>query len=190
MAKIDRRSLDKLMKDIYDTKDKIIKLDKNINKKYKKEVKENLEYIARTAIDNYYESYSPNLYKRSFDLYNIYKVHVTDKEWEILYDSSYMNKTHRVDKDDSEYIYDWMFKLGWHGGAAYGPDHPSPGTPWWKLSGSWYKPAIQTGSPYKQIKAESEIYLDDAIIQKQEEFNDKSNAILDSLEQQIYKTIR
>lgn len=178
------------MRDIQDAKDKIIKLDTNINRKYKKEVKENLEYIGRTAIDEYYESYTPNLYRRMFDLYNSYKIHVTDEVWEILYDSSYMNGGHRVDKDDGEYIYNWMFKLGWHGGAVGGPNHPSPGTPWWKLSGQWYKQAVQTDSPYERIKAESEEYLDDTIAQKQEEFNDKSNAILDSLERQIYKTIR
>lgn len=47
-----------------------------------------------------------------------------------------------------------MFKQGYHGGADKGPDHPSPGTPYWRTGNGfvrWGNPAVKTKSAYDSM---------------------------------------
>lgn len=55
---------------------------------------------------------------------------------------------HRVGND---YIYEYIFKQGYHGGAIDGPEHPAPGTPYWRTGfnfSEWGRPAPKTTSAY------------------------------------------
>ena len=65
--------------------DALPKIEKQVNNEYKQRVKQGLEDIAEEAIDMFYESYSPHMYHRTNDLYNTYKVIVTDDRWAIDY---------------------------------------------------------------------------------------------------------
>lgn len=126
-------------------------------KKYKK-----AEEICSKAIDTFYQEYSPKVYDRQYDLKNVYNLDVTrDGEFIFEFGSEFMEKKHRV---DNEYIYQKMFKEGWHGGAHDGAYHPSPGKNYWRTpsvsdpehgiaaySYWWNKPAARSTSPYENI---------------------------------------
>lgn len=122
-----------------------------LDAKYNKRVKFNLELMVEHAVDAFYDSYAPHMYDRQEDLYNAAKVIVNDEEWSIDLGPQYMKGSHKIGND---YIYVNSFTYGYHGGAIDGPDHPDPGTPWWKLHGKWYLPATQGPSPEEAIEAE------------------------------------
>lgn len=140
--------------------------------KYKK-----AEEICKNEIDRFYREYSPDkdkkvrlrngyaykmVYKRKYDLKNVYNLDVT-KNGDFIFElgSEFMKKKHRV---DNEYIYEKMFEEGWHGGAHDGPGHPNPGKNYWRTpsvddeehgikaySYWWDKPAAKSTSPYENI---------------------------------------
>ena len=90
-------------------------------------VTKDLEKIFKTSIDEYY-TYPKKYYKRTKSFYKTYKI--TNSGTIITYtaNSGLMPGSHRV---SSEYIYDYMFAQGFHGGATKGkPDmfnRPFPG---------------------------------------------------------------
>lgn len=167
-------------KALEDMKDKNEKL----TKKFIREATENLNYISSSAIDKFYEDYIPNIYERTYDLYNTYKVTVTEDDWNIDFDPSFMKEWHRVDDQDPTYIFENSFIRGWHGGAISGEGHPNPGTPYWRepeptnkmaqrgdsmvfLGVLWiftkesrWMPSLMSPSPYKEIVRKSKLYMD------------------------------
>ena len=123
------------------------------------------DLIFRTAIDVYYDSYSPFVYERTESLYSVFKPRKTKNGFKLFFDARYMKGGHRV---DNEYIYNVMFKKGYHGGAPHNGDYywrwPSPrtlhesGIPPYSM---WYLwgPAVQSESPWDRIKAEWSEYV-------------------------------
>ena len=105
------------------------RLMKNL-KKIVEEVNYNIAYekrkaaliICENAVDAFYSDYSPHMYHRKGSLYEAYKVEINRKgDFSFQLGHEFMTKQHRV---DNEYIYDYMFVLGWHGGANGGEGHP------------------------------------------------------------------
>lgn len=125
--------------------------------------------ICEKAIDRFYQEYSPMVYNRKHDLYNAYNLSVKDGEFIFELGSEFMKKKHRV---NNEYIYEKMFKDGWHGGAHDGPYHPDPGKNYWRTpheddeeygieaySYWWAKPAVRSTSPYDSIVNQWNLYM-------------------------------
>lgn len=122
------------------------------------------DLIVKTAIDSYYDSYEPHIYKRKESLYSVFQVELTSTGFNLVFDGSNIHGDHRVNND---YIYDVMFKKGYHGGAPHNGNYywrfPSPqfasemGVPPYI---TWYPfgPAVQTESPWERIQAEWAIY--------------------------------
>lgn len=127
--------------------------------KYTKNVKNGLNKIAIRVINDYYDY--KTTYKREWDLYNAYKIIANDDSWGIIYDSSSLKKHGEL----NEYIFDYMFGQGYHGGAIDGEGHPNPGIPYWRAGAHferWGKPAYQDdASPYEIIENECSEYLDE-----------------------------
>lgn len=115
--------------------------------------------IVRTAIDSYYESYYPQVYRRTESLYSVFHPEFTRSGFDLVFDDSRFGY-HRA---DSEYIYNVMFKKGYHGGAPHNGSYywrwPSPqtlhesGIPPYSM---WYLwgPAVQSESPWEIIQEE------------------------------------
>lgn len=134
-------------------------------KKYRK-----AEKICKKEIDRFYNEYSPMVYRRKYDLRNVYNLDVTkDGEFIFEFGHEFMQKQHRV---SNEYIYDEMFKEGWHGGANKGPGHPDPGKNYWRTpsvnddeygikaySYWWSIPAAKSSSPYNNIINKWNLYM-------------------------------
>ena len=122
------------------------------------------DLIVKTAIDSYYDSYEPHIYQRQESLYSAFQVELTHAGFDLVFDEGNMRGGHRI---SNEYIYDVMFKKGYHGGAPHNGNYywryPSPqfaselGIPPYI---TWYPfgPAIQTESPWERIQAEWETY--------------------------------
>ena len=78
--------------------------------------------ICESAVDYFYKDYSPRMYKRKWSLYEAYNIDIKPNgEFIFQLGHEFMKKKHRV---DNEYIYKYMFVLGWHGGANDGAYHP------------------------------------------------------------------
>ena len=147
-----------------------IKIKDYLETKYNKRVKFNLELMLENAVRAFYDSYSPNSYDRQEDLLNAAKITVEpDEPWSIETGAEYMHGGHRAGND---YIYVNSFEQGYHGGAVDGPEHPSPGTPWWRIPGGpWISPATQGPSPEEELAAQDPI----GYIEKQEkEYDDEA----------------
>lgn len=191
--KVDKRSAKKLIRDLKKTKESLVKSAENIDKKYVKELKSNLEYIGRTTIDMFYESYDPTSYQRKYDLYNTYNIMVTEKKYEVNFSESYMKYRHRV---SNSYIYDIAFLQGYHGGANSGPNHPEPGVPWWKdfSNGSrgknWLEPAAKTSSPYQHMRKRMSDYISSIPEQKKKDFEKENIRNIENLIDTAIKMIK
>lgn len=120
------------------------------------------DLIVKSAIDAYYDSYAPHEYGRQESLYSVFKIEETGGNFDLVFDAP--NGSHRVSND---YIYDVMFKKGYHGGA------PHNGSYYWRFPSAqfanelgvppyiaWYPfgPAVQTESPWERIQAEWTLY--------------------------------
>lgn len=78
--------------------------------------------ICESAVDRFYNDYTPHMYKRRGSLYEAYNIEIKPNgEFIFQLGSEFMTKKHRV---DNEYIYKYMFVMGWHGGANDGKGHP------------------------------------------------------------------
>lgn len=138
---------------------------KKLKKKMDAQTESDLNHIARIAIDHYYESYDPEYYERTGDLYKVFSVEITDESISLTYNyRSLRNHDILLRK----YIFDYMFLQGYHGGAISGYGHPAEGIPWYRGTpkGSnkfafWTTPAVQTDSPYEEMEANSQKYIDD-----------------------------
>ena len=144
------------------------------------------DLIVKTAIDAYYDSYSPFVYNRTESLYSIFQIELTTSGFNLLFDENQLNGKHR-EGATGQYIYDVMFKKGYHGGAPYNGNYywrwPSPGvtkeTPPYIM---WYPygPAVQTESPWERIQVEWLSYCD----------GDGKQLLLNTLKDEIKKVIK
>lgn len=152
-----------------DFQDKLMSMASMIQKNAMAQVKPKAimkaKLIVRGAVDAYYGSYGPQVYSRTESLYSVMEVQETGDGFDLMFGGEYMKGSHRVGND---YIYDVMFKKGYHGGAPHNGDYywrwPSPQT----LSESgippysmWYLwgPAPQSASPWEQIYSEWMEYI-------------------------------
>lgn len=176
------------------------------NNRLKKDVKNGLKLIADSGIDKYYyDDYDkpeePGHYRRKYDLYNVFSIVVNDDIWKISYDYKNMKKQHRV---SNEYIFNWMFIKGYHGGAYKGEGHPNPGEPWWRYpisytdplgntamkfakgSDYWYKPAIKSEkSPYEIIERNAIEFLNKKQTEYSKNIEEPATQILNDLIKKI-----
>lgn len=105
-------------------------------------VRENFD----TAIDQFYNEYTPKHYKnRAYSMREILQIERTSN-----------SITWRFDPNDVTYGGEGThtkraFLEGWHGGAPGGPNHPDPGTPYYRkplyLWTEWSRPAVQSSIP-------------------------------------------
>ena len=147
---------------------KIREVEKIILKEQKmyEEMRDYLDYICRSVIDDFYSDYMPKgsdpiFYTRQYDLYNAYRINVVSGLWEVEYSPDFMEKEHRI---SNEYIFDIAFIRGYHGGATSGDGHPSSGIPYWRTPfptfDNWGRPAAISKSPYLTMEEETQNYLD------------------------------
>lgn len=133
---------------------------KDIFDNYKTSVKEMIEEAAEA----FYSDYSPTSYKRHTrkpTLANMYRIHIGSEIYVELGGEFSTNK-HRVSND---YIYEKMFKGGWHGGST---DNKSPETLWYSRWNdvnnswdSWNRPAerMRGDTPYDIFMQQYDNYL-------------------------------
>lgn len=192
---LDINRLEKAVRNTKKALDEMKNKNEKLTKNFVKTATENLNYIAVSAIDKFYEDYEPHSYDRTFDLYNTYRIKVTEDEWNIDFDPSWMENWHRVDDEDPEYIFENSFIHGWHGGAIAGMGHPNPGTPYWRLrnisiptatggeikafsSTSPWVPSLMSPSPYKEIVRKSNLYMRLETSKYYETYNENINKFL------------
>lgn len=148
-----------------------------ITTKYADELRDELNSIAQSAIDDFYDDYTPNTYNRHGDIYNTYKVTVEIDEFEINYKVDFDPKYMQYHGGIKDYLFNIVFEEGWHGGAISGNGHPDPGTPWYRNLGAisqarklgidssglspssfWLREAERSNSPYETIKSNMNKY--------------------------------
>lgn len=124
-------------------------------------VTKDIEKAVFRAVHQFYASYRPDKYIRYGSLYNAYNLSFDNNKMTLEFGSEFMEKCHRVDKKDEDYIYEVMFKGGWHGGATsgtfYGQEHPAPGIPYYVdgVNHKWLRRAErmpEDESPYSIIE--------------------------------------
>lgn len=143
--------------------------------KLKNYQKEEMSKLSKKAIDSFYGSYNQKVYSRTGNLYNAYKIE-EDSEGNYIsnVDENFIpNEYPRL--NSSDYIYETVFKEGWHGGSDSGKGYSYPyykpgiddqystprlydgedGKPY--SSGKWgWAKAKKSTSPYKKIKKDTE----------------------------------
>lgn len=141
--------------------------------------------IFRTAVDSYYEGYSPRVYNRTESLYSAMEIKFTQDGFKLVFGES-LKGSHRVGND---YIYDVMFKKGVHGGAPHNGDY------YWRYPGpqaaaslgippyiAWYPwgAAPRSESPWEYMKSEWTAYTN----------SEGKKMLLDAIISEIAKIIK
>lgn len=105
------------------------------NEATKKKALKDIMRAKILSVRAFYDSYGPIYYNRCYSLYNFLTIKEVGEAGILLQmDDSKLNG-HRV---SPSYIYEYVVKKGYHGGAISGPpdasgaSHPSPGTPYWR----------------------------------------------------------
>lgn len=161
MSKVDseerfRRNLIKFLEDFLGTMEKI-------SDKYEKLLRDELNYIAESTVDRFYEDYDPSSYQRYGDIYNTYKITVTRDEYEVNCEIDYGYQYMKHHGDLNSYLFDIVFEKGWHGGADNGFMHPEPGVPWYKdlpEGYDWLRRAARSDSPYEEMDYKIAEYIE------------------------------
>lgn len=156
---IKKREIQRIQKKIDDLIELIPSVERKLRDKYNKIVERDLKYMARSAVDIFYEKY-PTEYDRYGDLYNAFKVTATDTEWSIEFSPEFMKHEHH---QSNEIIYNNAFVLGYHGGSWGKSDYfgfrPPSGVPYYRGPGGesgwvyWTRPAVRTTSPLEMIRS-------------------------------------
>lgn len=106
----------------------------------------------REGVRQFYASYSPKHYSRTYSLGSMAKPVITNNSFELKLGAEFSEGGHHVSEDE---IYETVFEEGYHGGAKYGAGHPAPGRPYWRTPypelTHWGRPAVQSMPPYKAI---------------------------------------
>ena len=131
--------------------DSIETAEKKTNEEIPKTATPEIESASRFAVEDWYMAFNPDYYERTESLLNIYDIQPQIGAINVHLSSDELGG-HRASND---YIYEYMFILGYHGGAIFGPEHPSPGVPYWKKGfnfSEWGKPAPKTTSAYTLMR--------------------------------------
>ena len=138
-----------------------------INKKYPKKYKQELEFIGDYVITDWYSAYDPIYYDRLGRLYDAYKVELNGLNYEVIFDSSLIG--------GNDLIFENSFMSGYHGGSSKGKNHPAPGIPYWRTPhpfySEWGRPALRSFSPYTRMVSEMNKLIKKIDKEKQNEFN-------------------
>jgi hypothetical protein len=141
---------DKILNEFVRDKDTVIpqKIAKIIAPKIAKKI----ENIFNKRINEFYEAYSPEYYRRTGSLHNAYKVSYTAKSVIWNSTSDMVQKTHRVDSVDGDYIYKLTIMDGYHGGGYYNgiPTYRMP-VPAYVM---WGRPAARSAAPAPLIESD------------------------------------
>lgn len=188
MTVFDGRVLSGLVNKYVKAVDRAEKEIDRLNKKYNKLVFNGLRKIARTAIADFYHSYSPNSYNRHGDLYNSFQIVATDTLWDIYLGSEFMKYSHGGGKDGpvpNDYIYFLTMKEGSHGGAPHNGDYywrrPYPEyTHWWPTPTPKGEKDIEGN-----IIKEANEFIDNMEQNWEDEFESKMTPILDDIRDSI-----
>lgn len=141
-------------------------------------MEDDLDYICRTIIDDFYSDYMPNshtgvdpvFYRRTFDLYNIYRIYVEDGFKQVALSSDFMQHEHHQGND---YIYKMTIEQGYHGGS-YGKNTPQPNTPYYRKPypeyTEWGRPAVKSAVPPEKI---FELEVNEYFDKSDKEFHNK-----------------
>ena len=137
-------------------------------------VKTRVDTIIKESMDEFYATHTYGIHgyhsTGSLATFARFMLDENDNSFYVEYGSKIGKGGYRVDQD---YIYKLVFLTGWHGGAYKGPDHPRPGTPYYKVPpGIWSSPADRAPEPpvsiltrkwndfvaneYEQLKAQIE----------------------------------
>ena len=131
--------------------DSIETAEKKTNEEIPKTAAPEIESASRFAVEDWYMAFNPDYYERTESLLNVYDIQPQIGAINVHLSSDELGG-HRASND---YIYEYMFILGYHGGAIFGPEHPSPGVPYWKKGfnfSEWGKPAPKTTSAYTLMR--------------------------------------
>ena len=131
--------------------DSIESAEKKTNEEIPKTAAPEIESASRFAVEDWYMAFNPDYYERTESLLNVYDIQPQIGAINVHLSSDELGG-HRASND---YIYEYMFILGYHGGAIFGPEHPSPGVPYWKKGfnfSEWGKPAPKTTSAYTLMR--------------------------------------
>lgn len=145
--KINASNLNKAARKFRKLADSIETAEKKTNEEIPKKAAPEIENASRFAVEDWYMSFNPEYYERTESLLNVYDVKPLSGEINVNLSSDELGG-HRV---GNNYIYEYIFKQGYHGGAIDGPEHPAPGTPYWRTGfnfSEWGRPAPKTTSAY------------------------------------------
>lgn len=143
--------------------------------KYAEDLREQLNIIAESTIEDFYDDYLDRKYKPVYDIYNTYKITVEIDQFEINYDIDFSPEYMQHHGDLNGYLFDIVFVEGWHGGADKGSGHPEPDVPWYRNlsvinkagknykeldpSGFWLRRAERSFSPYEEISNKMDNFI-------------------------------
>jgi len=127
-------------------------------------VDERIQECFRDAVAAFYDNYQPKYYDRNESLYDILDTELTGESYWISFHPENMTP-YRTGYTGEDGLYQTVFKEGWHGGAAYGEDHPSPGVPHWRTPEGIYRywgrrAAKAADSPFDDFKYRLQDYAD------------------------------
>ena len=191
-----RKALDIFLRDL-----------ESITTKYEKMLRSELNYIADSTIDAFYEDYDPSTYNRRGDMYNTYKISVKRDKYDIEYEIDFSPEYMKFHGDLKEYLFDIVFEQGWHGGANEGEGHPEPGIPWYRdlwatkyakgfnydefePSGFWLRRAARSASPYEIMSKKMDDYISEWNEQYLDDVDKCCNKLLNDIDFIIEHRIR
>lgn len=138
-------------------------------------VYEDVNNIFETCIDKYYSSYNQIFYTRTYALKKTYKIEKNGCIINWIVGPNLMPETHRV---SNEYIYEYMFEKGYHGGAVTGKDHPSPGTPWYRTPPPFPGISVPPYSQWSEYMAKKTMAPADRISMQLQGYQNNKSSIL------------
>lgn len=159
--------------------------------------KEELEEIGKEVMADWYADYDPFYdgisYDRTGNLKQAYKVTVEGSHYSVDFSPEYMDDVYMAKNEDgsysnphwlTKYIYENSFIKGYHGGATDGPNHPRPGTPYYKEYPEfsiWTRPAVRSFSPYAMMNKR----MKEKIAELDEERQEKVKKIIDRVDKSV-----
>lgn len=143
---------------------KLIPVYEKAGKNFFKTVKNKLENMYESTIDEFYRDYTPDFYERRGSLYNLLDIMVSDDELSWSFDPSKISyRNNRQGAEDG--LYDLVFRQGYHGGSKSDKNgtHPNLGVPYWRTPypkfSQWGKQATKAEtSPLERFKEKISIY--------------------------------
>ena len=119
--------------------------------------KEDIKDMMNDAADAFYADYDPHMYirhKRKPTLANMYRVNV-DHEIYVELGGEFSSNKHRVSND---YIYEKMFKEGWHGGST---DNKNPETLYYsRWHGDHWEPFVYEAKRMQNDMSPYQIFIE------------------------------